>query len=97
MKIQSNKLRQSAKGRECTARIPGCCNGNPETVVLAHLPSGSKGVGMKGQDQIAIFACSSCHDRIDSRSKGEIDWKDMLRALRETQEIWIAEGLMVIK
>lgn len=52
---------------------------------------------MKGQDQIAIFACSSCHDRIDSRSKGEIDWKDMLRALRETQEIWIAEGLMVIK
>lgn len=97
MKIQSNKLRASARGKDCTVRISGVCNENPETVVLAHLPSGSKGIGMKGHDTIAVFACSACHDVIDGRSKGEIDWKDMLRALRETQEIWINEGLMLIK
>ncbi|MGV3346389.1 nuclease domain-containing protein, partial [Enterobacteriaceae bacterium LUAb1] len=30
-------LRKEAKGRECQVRIPGICNGNSETVVLAHL------------------------------------------------------------
>ncbi|HBS0984508.1 DUF1364 family protein, partial [Klebsiella pneumoniae] len=29
-------LRKAARGRECTVRIPGYCNGNPETSVLAH-------------------------------------------------------------
>ncbi|MGL3134944.1 nuclease domain-containing protein, partial [Klebsiella pneumoniae] len=24
-------LRKAARGRECTVRIPGYCNGNPET------------------------------------------------------------------
>ncbi|MGU5398494.1 nuclease domain-containing protein, partial [Klebsiella pneumoniae] len=24
-------LRKEARGRECTVRIPGHCNGNPET------------------------------------------------------------------
>ena len=29
-------LRKLAKGRDCQVRLPGICNGNPETVVLAH-------------------------------------------------------------
>lgn len=29
-------LRKEARGRECQIRIPGVCNGNPETVVLTH-------------------------------------------------------------
>lgn len=28
-------LRKEAKGRECQVRLPGICNGNNETVVLA--------------------------------------------------------------
>lgn len=33
-------LRKEAKGRECQVRIVGVCNGNPETVVLAHYRMG---------------------------------------------------------
>ncbi|EAZ5843291.1 DUF1364 domain-containing protein, partial [Salmonella enterica] len=29
-------LRKAAKDRMCTVRIPGYCNHNPETSVLAH-------------------------------------------------------------
>ncbi len=97
MKIQSIKLRASARGKECTLRIFGVCNHNPETTVLAHLPCGQKGIGMKSPDNMACFACSSCHDLLDGRAKGEIDWRDVLRALAETQSYWLREGLMTIK
>ena len=30
-------LRKEAKGRGCMVRIPGVCNHNSETVVLAHV------------------------------------------------------------
>ena len=30
-------LRKAARSRECQVRIPGVCNGNPETSVLAHI------------------------------------------------------------
>lgn len=30
-------LRKAARGRECQVRIPGVCNGNSETSVLAHI------------------------------------------------------------
>ncbi|HFR8650170.1 TPA: nuclease domain-containing protein [Escherichia coli] len=30
-------LRKAARGRECQVRIPGVCNGNPDTSVLAHI------------------------------------------------------------
>jgi len=29
-------LRKEARGRNCQVRLPGICNGNPETTVLAH-------------------------------------------------------------
>ncbi|MER2105083.1 MAG: nuclease domain-containing protein, partial [Pseudomonas atacamensis] len=48
MRVSSKKLRASANGQECTVRMPGICNHNPETTVLAHLPCGQKGMGIKG-------------------------------------------------
>ena len=97
MRIVSKKLRDSARGQDCTVRIPGVCNFNPETTVLAHLPCGSKGAGMKGPDIISVFCCSSCHDAIDGRRNDiEIDWKDIIRAIAETQLIWISKGLLKI-
>lgn len=97
MRVVSKKLRDSARGQDCTVRIPGVCNFNPETTVLAHLPSGSKGVGMKGPDNIAVFACSCCHDILDRRRNDiDLDWRDILRALQETQSIWIMLGLLKI-
>lgn len=97
MKVESKKIRAAARGQDCTVRLPGICNFNPDTTVLAHLPCGQRGIGIKSPDNIAVFACSSCHDAIDGRVRVEIDWKDMLRALAETQLILIEKGIMVIK
>lgn len=63
-----SKLRQSARGQDCTLNIIGICNYDPSTTVLAHLPDGTNGMGKKaGKDENGCFACSSCHDAVDSR------------------------------
>jgi hypothetical protein len=63
-----SKLRDAARGQECQIRLPGICNFNPETTVLAHYRlSGTCGVGMKPLDLIGSWACSDCHDLIDGR------------------------------
>lgn len=70
MKIKSQKLRDSARGESCTLEILGVCNGNPETVVLAHLPDGNGGImGGKVADICACYACSDCHAVIDGQRK----------------------------
>lgn len=97
MKVVSKKLRDSARGKDCTLRVPGICNWDNSTTVLAHLPCGQRGTGLKSPDNMAIFCCSSCHDALDGRAKAEIDWRDVLRALAETQRHWLDQGLMVIK
>jgi hypothetical protein len=65
-KRKYQKLRDSARGEDCTLQIHPYCNGNPETTVLCHLPSGS-GMGQKSPDWFAVYACSRCHDIIDRR------------------------------
>jgi hypothetical protein len=70
--IRSTKMRESARGEDCTLQIPGVCNGNPETTVLCHLPDESKGMGRKSDDICAAYGCSDCHDAIDGRGKFEV-------------------------
>lgn len=97
MRVVSKKLRDSARGEDCTLRLPGVCNFNPETTVLAHVPCGQKGMGMKGPDQISAYTCSACHDVLDDRAKGEvIDGWDVIRAVAETQGKMIQKGLIKI-
>jgi hypothetical protein len=63
-------LRKLANGMDCQVRIPGICNFNSETVVLAHYRlAGTCGVGMKPPDLLGAWCCSSCHDYIDGRTK----------------------------
>lgn len=83
-RVVSKKLRDSARDQTCTLRLQGC-GYDDGTVVLAHLPCGQKGMGMKGPDVIACFACDSCHSIIDGRKRGEYETADLLRALAETQ------------
>ena len=92
------KLRQSARGRDCTFRWPGVCNHNPETTVLAHAKTG--GTSRKVPDTAAFFACSACHDLYDRRDSR---WREIgsealfargLAALIETHEVWNREGLI---
>ncbi len=93
-RIINPKIRKAAAGEECTMRLVGICNGNPETTVLAHLPCGQKGTGMKGPDTVAVFACSACHERIDGAHRWEIDAADYLRALGETHTRLAKKGIL---
>jgi hypothetical protein len=80
--MKQTKLTKAARGRECQVRVPGVCNGNPETTVLAHFRmSGTRcGVGLKPNDLQGAWACSSCHDAIDGRRKTEFK-SDELRVM----------------
>lgn len=63
-------LRDTARGRECQVRLPGICNFNSETTVLAHARlAGVTGVGQKAPDVCGAHACSACHDEIDRRTQ----------------------------
>lgn len=97
MKIASKRIRDSARGKDCAVRIPGICNFDPSTTVLAHIPCGQKGMGMKGFDTVAVYACSRCHDVIDGRANGEVDWQDIPRAIAETHESLVGDGLLVVR
>lgn len=64
-----SKITASARGEDCTIRLPSICNHNPETTVLAHL-SGIRfghGTGQKVNDLHAAYSCSCCHDAVDGR------------------------------
>ncbi|MCY1305708.1 putative nuclease YbcO [compost metagenome] len=95
-RVVSKKLRESARGQDCTLRLAGC-RFNPEYTVLCHLPVGQKGIGMKSPDLFACFGCDHCHGIIDGRIPGEFTHADLLRAMAETQLIWIRDGLLVVK
>ena len=69
-----SKITEAARGQPCMVRIPGVCNGNPETVVLAHYRlAGTCGTGMKPPDILGAWCCSSCHDVCDGRAQSD-DW-----------------------
>lgn len=89
-------LRKEAKGRECQVRLPGICNGNPETTVLAHFRmAGICGTGMKPNDLFGAWCCSSCHDEIDRRTrKTDADYAKLsfLEGVIRTQATLMSEG-----
>lgn len=91
-------LRKAARGRECQVRIPGVCNGNPETSVLAHIRlAGLCGTGIKPPDLIATIACSACHDEIDRRTHfvdAGYAKECALEGMARTQVIWLKEGVI---
>lgn len=77
-------------------RIPGVCNHDPDTVVLAHINGG--GMGLKRADIHASFCCSACHDVIDGRARSVYS-KDALllmhlEGMLRTQEWWIKNNLI---
>ncbi len=65
-----SKITESARNEECQIRMPGICNGNPETVVWCHAngSAAGKGIGMKSPDLLGAYGCSSCHDEYDRRT-----------------------------
>lgn len=82
-----SKIRRAAQGQPCLMRIPGVCNGNPETTVLAHIRhSGNAGIGMKPPDISGAFACSACHDAIDGRTRRDFPASYLLDGMLRTHD-----------
>ncbi|MCM8910885.1 DUF1364 domain-containing protein [Pseudomonas inefficax] len=96
--MRQTKLTKAARGQECQVRIPGLCNGNPETTVLAHYRmAGTCGVGYKPNDLQGAWACSACHDACDGR-RSDIG-RDQARqyhaeGVMRTQALLLREGLV---
>lgn len=100
--IKSKKLRDSARGQQCTLNIVGVCNYDPETTILAHLPDETKGMGKKADDLSSCYACGACHDVIDGRRKWPNDEQDHAewyyrRAQTRTWRILFEHGVLAIK
>jgi len=65
-------LRKAAQGQHCMVRIPGVCNSNRETTVLAHVRLiGISGMGLKAPDLLGAWACSDCHAYVDTHNDCE--------------------------
>ena len=98
--IKSKQLRDSARGQECSVSISNVCNFNPETVVMAHIPSPIQ--GYKSSDLGGtVYCCSDCHDVIDRRIinndfESERDWY-LLRAVQITLDQLYRKGIVQVK
>lgn len=101
--IRLKKIRDSARGEDCTVNSP-FCNRTPETTVLAHFGEpGEKGMGLKPDDTSAAYACSACHDWLDGRvnplglhSSSYEKTKEWywFRAMRRTWKLLIENGVL---
>jgi len=85
------RLRALARDRDCQARLTGICNGNRETVVLAHFRlMGISSFGRKSPDLIAGWLCSACHTYVDTHKDAQTQL-DFAKAVFRTQAKLIEE------
>jgi hypothetical protein len=97
MGIISQKLRDSAKGQQCTLQIAGVCCHDPQRTVLCHIGDETKGMGNKANDWSAAFGCDRCHEAIDHHKLRKADETFyVLRGLQRTWRHWIEKGLITI-
>ena len=84
-------LRRQAIGRTCQIRLEGC---NHDPCCLAHYRMiGLSGMGMKVPDMFGAWACDSCHTKVDSTLRGDLQTQlDFARGVFRTQAILLREG-----
>lgn len=93
-------LTKYARGKDCTIRIPGICNGNSETSVWCHLRMiGISGGSLKSPDVLGAIGCSACHDVVDNRAASyaftyEQRRHYLLEGMARTQYRLIQEGIL---
>lgn len=96
--IKSQKLRNSANGQQCLVRLPGICNFDPTTTVLAHLNGG--GTALKKDDIQGAFACHKCHMELDGQTtifEREFVELAFRQGVERTQHYWLHNGFISIK
>lgn len=95
-------LRKLAEGKPCQIRIPGICNNDTRTTVLAHVRmAGLAGIGQKPNDLIGAWACHTCHGVVDGRIKTEFTYGErrlmhlegMARTINELVKLHLLEGI----
>jgi len=97
-KDKQDKITRSARGKLCQIRIPGVCNHDPKTTVLAHLPGA--GMALKHLSIHGSYSCSACHDVVDFRVAYGWTNEQIKLAHHEgvirTQIIMVDEGILVL-
>ncbi len=74
-------LTDLCQNQPCYIRLPGICNGNPETSSPAHLRLGDiSGYGLKAPDIFVCPGCLNCHDAVDRRRYKDLDRDYVLKA-----------------
>lgn len=67
-----SKVTSSARGEDCTIRLPGVCSFNPDETVFAHIAGIRFGHGTAIKTKLGAYACYRCHLVLDGakRPKG---------------------------
>lgn len=95
--MNEKKIQASARGEECTVRLPGICSHNPETVVFAHLNGVRFGHGVGKKTKWGAYSCHACHMELDRQTT--ILEKDYVKlchyeAVIETLDKLVEKGLI---
>jgi len=100
---RNNKIRNAARGQECTLQLFPYCTLNPETVVFCHMDSPDNGIGLKASyDFWGAFGCYECHKIADgAHIPKDITPEEILQAklrgIYRTQKLLMEMGIIIIK
>lgn len=101
--FRSKKIRDSARGQDCTMEIDGVCSYDPATVVFCHSNDSSfgKGVALKNPDWAGFYGCYKCHQVYDGHVATDLTKEDLdfyfNNAFTQTMEILFQKGIIVVK
>lgn len=80
--MKTTAIRQSARGEECTVRIPGICTFDTAATIWSHYrgQAGGKGFAIKSIDEAGAYCCTACDAVYDGQrsrppgmSKDDVD------------------------
>ena len=89
-----SKITEAAKGKRCTARLPGICNYDNSTSIWSHINSirWGAGRGHKAPDICGLITCNKCADVLDRRVKTELERDYVMQLIYEGH----MESLMIL-
>ena len=98
--MAQTKITKSARGEDCSIRLPTICSFDESKTVFCHINTVFKGTGLKSPDLFGIYGCSDCHDVLDGRRKHSFTEAELyeatLDALVETQYKLVSKELIKI-
>ncbi len=82
---RQSAITRSARGEECTLRVPLICNWDSSTTVWAHIKRPWQGGTVKPNDEDGVYACSACHNALDGRDN---------RIGRELMDTYLVDAML---